>query len=538
MINPLKHHICTRQNAGRMVIGLTALSVTLFFYSIVTGDAVVGFLSDDAIYLILAEIYSPWNTVSSPVHEFIQRSSRFPPLYPLLLGLFGVDTDSPPLAAYITISFLLMALLIIGIWLRTETRSVSLAVAVPLFIAFLPSTLILSQELWSEFLFMCFLYGTFAVLSARQKTPSHWMLAALMVGLASMTRSIGVTVIAAFALSLVWHRPKRFLWYVLISATPFLYWQVHEALMRDMIQSYWVDPISHFEQASLSALTEFFMNQAVVTWQAWCWLFSVLDAPLLPNNIKIAVLLLLLLLALTGFVARLKRGNTDALCLCFYLPTIFIWPHPGVHYMGRFLYPLLPLFIFYGWLGLTSIVAQRRAARFGFAMIILLVAAIAYPSTGQFINRAYADTDIELRPYRRSREWLLAPSLESALEYAEKTRAFFAVLARLPQHIPKYECVYAVPHLIVTLHSLRMTVKLPSPPITRDELIGATRVCRFILAIGIERQIHHSSSVSFYPPFYPLEYFQNSNDYAIMPFYTYSMADQEPLIYLIERKSR
>ncbi len=513
------------------MIGLTALAVTLFFYSIVTGDAVVGFLSDDAIYLILAEIYSPWNTVSSPVHEFIQRSSRFPPLYPLLLGLFGVDTDSPPLAAYITISFLLMALLIIGIWLRMEARSLLPAVAVPLFIAFLPSTLILSQELWSEFLFMCFLYGTFAALSARQKTPSHWMLAALMVGLASMTRSIGVTVIAAFALSLVWHRPKRFLWYALISATPFLYWQGHEALMRDNIQSYWIDLIEHFGPASIGILSDFLINQAVVTWQAWCWLFSVLEAALLPDNIKIAVLLLLLLLALTGFFSRLKRGKMDAFCLCFYLPTVFIWPHPGLYFMGRFLYPLLPLFLFYICLGTANVVAQQRLARAGLAILALLVAAIAYPSTSQFINRAYTDTAIDLRPYRRSREWLRASSLETALRHARQNRALSLTLAELTRHVPENECLYAVQTPIVMLYSSRITAILPKPPVTPVELISATRECRFILAMNAEVPIGNV------PRFYPIEHFQNNNDYTIMAFY-YSPADQEPLMYLIERKVR
>jgi len=134
----------------------------LFFFT--SNDLVVGFLSDDTIYLLQAELFSPWHTEKSAVVNFVREENRFPPLYPLLLGIIGVDSDTPILASIITISFLILSILLISCWTKKESRDGMVSILVPLLVAFIPSTLVLSQGLWSEFLFMCFLYGAFICL--------------------------------------------------------------------------------------------------------------------------------------------------------------------------------------------------------------------------------------------------------------------------------------------------------------------------------------------------------------------------------------
>ena len=95
--------------------GLVAVIVlSIFYFSFTSDDRVVGFLSDDAVYLLIADIYSPWRTASSPMLEFVRGENYFPPLYPLTMALLGVNTDTPALASIVNCQFSV----VLGVCLR------------------------------------------------------------------------------------------------------------------------------------------------------------------------------------------------------------------------------------------------------------------------------------------------------------------------------------------------------------------------------------------------------------------------------------
>jgi len=209
-----------------ILLTLFIASISLFYYTLTSNDLVVGFTSDDAVYLLLADLYSFRNTSEVLLYDLIRQESYFPPLYPLILGLLGGDSSNPALAGNITITFLLISIFISGIWLWKETANKPISIIITLTVFLLPGTLILAQEIWSEFLFMVFLYGTFLLGSKKKLEGQDWLGMAVLIALSSLTRSIGISLVFAFCLLLINKRVKFGTTYAVISMAPFLFWNL------------------------------------------------------------------------------------------------------------------------------------------------------------------------------------------------------------------------------------------------------------------------------------------------------------------------
>ena len=134
-------HLFTNSRALILYSIALLLLICFFYLSITHDDQVVGYLSDDAIYLLMAEMYSLWSNDINPVLNFIRSEYYFPPLYPILLGLLGADSSSPALASSITTVFLLSNIFIFGLWIWRETRQFLPTIMLPLIFTFLPSTI-------------------------------------------------------------------------------------------------------------------------------------------------------------------------------------------------------------------------------------------------------------------------------------------------------------------------------------------------------------------------------------------------------------
>ena len=178
-----------------------------FLYSITYDSRSAGMLSDDALYLIMADFYSPWVETLDYVQAFVSVTIHFPPLYSLFLGIFGAGAENPSLAFMLNILCLSFSLFIVVIWLRKETKNIAIAFIVAGLSLFLPQLLLLSQELWSEFLFMVFFYLFFYVFSHKEMQKEHFFLCALLAGLMTLTRSLGISVVIAYSIYLIYKRP-------------------------------------------------------------------------------------------------------------------------------------------------------------------------------------------------------------------------------------------------------------------------------------------------------------------------------------------
>ncbi|HJP35037.1 MAG TPA: hypothetical protein QF901_03540, partial [Gammaproteobacteria bacterium] len=163
----------------------------------------VGFQADDALYLLMADVYSPYFEATLPVYDHVRRYSQLPTLFPLLLGLLGAGTDNLPAARLGVAGFMVLAHLLFYLWLRSLAVPRKDALPIVALHSLLPITLIHVSDLWSEGLYLCF---TFLALLAFRYAQSNrlsvvssvW--AGLVVGCAIATRTVGVAFVPALLL--------------------------------------------------------------------------------------------------------------------------------------------------------------------------------------------------------------------------------------------------------------------------------------------------------------------------------------------------
>ena len=508
----------------------TLLILSIFYFSITYNDFVVGFLSDDATYLLMAEMYSPWVKGTSPLLEFLRYDFQFPPLYPLLLAIMGVTSTTPETASLVTTGFLLLSFVIIGIWGWVETKNSVLAVMIPVIFALLPSSILFSQDLLSEFLFICFLYAAFACLAGKDLNDRHWLFAALMIGFASLTRTIGISIIVAYAILLFFNRPKKSFIFFIVSALPLVSWNLFRLLIASE-HVYWEIISGQFTGTSIVGLLKFIAQQIVILGESWFWLFSVFNDAEIYHFISVVVASLFFVIFLYSFFIRFRLKKFDAFCIPVYLGIIVLWPFTGVHFVSRFLYPLLPLIIFYNIYGIILLAKTKIRKRLGIGIYLLLLITMAAPANYQFVKRAYLTIDTELMPYRRSRSWLLASSDEQAIHEAVYTREFFQVLRKISDKIPANECIFTFQTPVVMLYTNRIAGSLPAPDVSDDVFEQKISACRFIFATYL------ADSNGIYPRFYPLKRLEGNKNYEILPFYPEHAGYSEPVAFLIERIS-
>ncbi len=489
---------------------------------------VVGFLSDDATYLLMAETYSPWIEKTSAILEFLRFQYQFPPLYPVLLGSMGVDTGTPQLASIITVGCLLAAFFVAGGWVWIETHEYFISVSIPVLLALLPGSLLFSQGLYSEFLFMCFMYAAFACLGNKEISEHNWLGTALLIGLACLTRSIGIVFVATFFLFLLIHGPKKKFIYFIVSILPLVAWHLTRQV-ASADHTYWQIIKNQLTGNSLTQLLEFIPQQLTVMAKSWYWLFAVLDHSGNYHYLTITIASIFFIIFFIGFIYRLKQKKFDALCLPIYLGVILVWPFTGVYFVSRFLFPLLPLILFYCYTGIKPLTKTPAQFLSTLGMLLLMLGIIAFPASHQFINRAYMTTDTDLMPYRRYQDWMLADTNDQAMQSLVYTRELIQILKHISTTVPESECIYTFQTPIVMLHARRIAGALPAPQLSDEEFNMATSDCRFFLAT------YFNDSRGVYPQYYPVQRLYGKANYQITPFFPIRQNYSQPVAFFIER---
>jgi len=532
-MNDLSVHPINSSKQSNLLLAIPLLAAVGFFYfSITSNDHVVGFLSDDAVYLLMAEMHSLWDKDFNPVIEYMRQEYHFPPLYPIFLGLMGADSSSPELASSITTLFLLTSILIFGLWVWYETRNIIPALLLPLIFSFLSGTIIMSQGLYSEFLFMCFIYGAFICLSPKNPTNDQWLLAALFLSMASLTRIIGISFIAGYCLLLILRKPNRSSMLGLICAGPIVYW----ALFRNSItgKSTYIEQFNiAFKQNNdlLNVFIEHLSGQTSIFIDSIYWIFTCVDGISNSLSIHLILIFILVLVSFSGFIVRLKQKKIDAIIVPIYMGIIYIWPYTGTLFVSRFLFPLMPIFLFYLWASKDFFVKINIKYNLMFVLCVIIITYIVYPSTNKLVNRAYLNIDPELMPYRRSRDWLLAETDEMALQIAIKTKEVTSVLKSLQKRVDTRDCIYSFQTPIVMVHSKRVTARLPSPTVSDDAFNEASKSCRYFLATDLVDMKGE------YPEFYPLARIPDNDDYQTTPYIIKIDGKEQPIAFLVEQIS-
>ena len=308
-------------------------------------------LYDDSVsYLLMAQTFSPFDAPGLVVLEAAGRE-RYPPLFPFLLAISNGAFDWR-LAHTVVASCFGGSVFLLGVHTRTISASWRLAVAAAVIYVILPGTWLNLKGILSEFPYMAL---TFAALAfhqyRRDRAPDAKASFALGLMLAAvlLTRSIGVTLVAAVAideglhylrtrkkracLALPWRLPSRSL--------PALWFALRPAGGgEDAYESAWTF-LSIGVNAS--AMVDAWLNALLIYW----------GEPWMPNFIGACAI------GLAGLVATLWRafhGNADGLYCVLFLLVLLSWPFPGQMY--RLAFPIVPLLIVNALWGVRQLVGR------------------------------------------------------------------------------------------------------------------------------------------------------------------------------------
>lgn len=296
----------------------------------------IGFYHDDGVYLVTARSLFTGHgyMVDSLPHPVLQ--TKYPPLFPVLLGLFTLVSQSPlwlkllPLACATGWLYLTFKLL------RHLGATLNAAIFLVLITAASPQVIFLNTNLMSEPLFALLLTACLYTLA----TGGNPFLAGLFAGLATITRIAGVPLIAAGVLTLLFQRRLKDSVQFMIAATllaaPWFGWAASHTNMEPY---YGLGNYS-----SLSILTKGLpvADKFRVLMMNLMFLFS---APftLLTGITSVSGTLVTAFATLLAIITR-RRAIPDLFVLLYCL-LLITWAGPP----QRFLAPVLPLALWILW---------------------------------------------------------------------------------------------------------------------------------------------------------------------------------------------
>lgn len=336
----------TRVKAARGHLPFIALLACFSAFAIAfTWQGVLPTMGDDSVsYLTLARHFAG-GPGAALVREWAPYHTHFPPLFPLLLAATGGAEDLRVAFLLVAVSATCAAALI---YLFALAAFGDRRVATGLVVVFLatPTAWITLKGILSEAPYLAF---TMAALTCHERQgcagrgrAASAALLGLLLGAAWLTRGIGVTLVAAYAIhlavrSLRRHElpaPQALLALVLpvammgawVALRPFAGSDDYRRVVGEIV-ALWMD-----EPGPL------FLGSVKVLFAGWIASFNAeAAAPAVPT----ATLALLGVLALTGTALRIAANKLDGWYALLYLGVVFVWIFPDEN--RRLLYPVIPL---------------------------------------------------------------------------------------------------------------------------------------------------------------------------------------------------
>jgi|GEM_PF-3129686 len=464
-----------------------------------------GFHWDDGFYLLMADRYSPYTPDRSPVLQALIAQRNYPPLYPLLLAWAGGGSAQIGAAKLASTGLIVLGMLALLYWLPLLwsdasgplapdarirpappwmlPRTPTAVAACLLMLGFIasPAVLLHFQTLWSEHAYIAFsLCALAAAAHAKARATardSSLLLAAFFVTLAALSRSAGVALVLAFALYALCQSTPRRWWAVALATAPFALERAANAWLSTSGHSYQGHLWQMLGVADVPALLA---RQIAALWQAW--LQSLSFTPDTPVNGLLAGVLLVLMLG--GLARRLRQGALEAWYVLAYLGLITLWPFPDQHL--RFLYPLLPVLLGLGGVGLIVLMGRLRLAalqRLLPAYGLLLVVLMGLPASHTAAQRLVRPLPPALESFRFTEIMLKDPDAQSAVSVAASRLQFIEDMQIVAREVPPSACVLSEFPILIQLYTKRWAV-LPPWRSLRDAA-GAAAVCPYYYLIPI-----------------------------------------------------
>ena len=474
-----------------VLLGLASCALLLW---VSLKPSLAGINSDGAVYVLLADWLSPWQSSDIGFGARLFEHYPFPPLYPLLLAALGAGSSNPLMAYGADAVLQALAVAASGWWaLRAGFDRASVMLAA-LSLALTPIALFTAMGLFSEPLYLALSMSALAVLAGPEHKMRHWYVAAVLLGCAALTRGVGLFAVAALLLVWAWRTRMHsaHLTPLLALAAPLL-WMALKAAQG------WQGSYTHnlFGGDTLAVLHGL-LEQLPTNLRALHYHFvRCFDS--LGGRHSAVLLSLLLVPATFTWMQRLRAAELDACYAALYVGVIVLWPYPN--HFARFLLVLLPLFAAYaahGTVGLLRALGQARLARHGAGLTCVLLLLVVAPSVWQVLSTIARADDTQARLETRISSWYSHDSRAAAMASTAFSLRVLEVMAELGERLPRDACVSATMAEVFMLHSRRYS---RPPPSQRDD-VASLRValadCPYVLLLGAT-----AFPAADFPAFYP-----------------------------------
>jgi hypothetical protein len=414
--------------------------------------------TDSLDYLVMADFYRAalhGGDIDGPNRYY--QVSRFPPLFPMLLGAFGGGSEHQHAAGIISGAIAVLAALAVWWWIRVAIGSAWLASFIALALTFLPHYFALNTVPLSEPLGVLLMASVFALAAVPKPTRNRLLVIGLIIGVAPLARTALLPLSIAFVIWLAISRPlpwRKLVLPVLVAWAPFLLWAVYR-------KSLGAQRYSQFLTAEQFA-------ESGITWPDALWQqpFRVFDAFVatwgMPDSLFLwALSVVIVALAIVGCVIRVRSNRLDGWFLAGYLALIAIWPFPDE--LTRFLVAVYPCVLVCCITAARAIDRRLPGIRRPVALSALLVIVMGAHAPGvlRTTQRAMLPVDAELLGDKREPGFFLLESDKVALIAAEIYGRARILLMEARDVVPPGKCIYGVPPQLVALYSQRNPVPYP-----------------------------------------------------------------------------
>jgi hypothetical protein len=363
-------------------------------------------LNDDSFsYLTLARYLSGGRTFVEP---WAWQHSHFPPLFPLVLVLTGGSQDF--LVAHLVVAAF-SALAMIAVYRYAALQLGGNAAGFLLVAAFLltPTAWISIKGILSEPMYLLFslaaLHFHATRLDAPRPSPRDALVFGLLLALAYLTRSAGITLLAAYAVHVAIRTlfaRERPAWPLFLPAVPVLALAAAWSLARPGDGSQYRDQAFTVFGHWVDKPAAIFRDGTNLLFEGW---ISSFHAEIFTARLPTMVFAVLGAVALVGAVRRAAQNRLDGwyVLISFVLLVFWVFPQDT---MRRLLYPLVPLMLIHAVQAIVWIARGLRIERYRpylIAAVAALPVALCVPAAvvmfGKAANRvpvpgiglAYAD---------------------------------------------------------------------------------------------------------------------------------------------------
>ncbi len=468
-----------------LIVALAPIAALYFRW---TWNGEIGSLFNDGVcYLVMAQHYAPGGAADAAVAA--AAFSRFPPLYPLMLAWSGAAFDLY-LAHTLTTAFLLLGLIGLYAWMRNTGLASAQAALLTLSFAALPGSWLAGLLIQSEYLYLLWSLLALALLTAHHdRQRDGWLLAAaLAVAAATLTRTIGITLLPPLLLAALRAGRRTGLLSLAAALLPVLLWHaVHSSRGNsygDSIAGFYGNDAWSFLLQQLRSAPEM--------------LHAGFAQNLLQQSHAHLLADLLGALCLAASAWRAIRLQPDAVYVAGYAVVVVLWPYPGE--AQRLLWVLLPVLLAQPVLVIAELRKQPPdglLARIATAACAASILAMVLPQIADAADRYRSASHGNSPATRGLASWYTAAPADSAL-HARTELSLVEALRAIAGAVPQQDCVISIQPYWVNYYARRRSDYPPRESVPAAYFESALRNtgCHYLLA---SRFIDDSYPVPLYP---------------------------------------